>query len=468
MNYARATAVAGTTLGLFLVALVLLLWDDKPPAPAAPSVIAVNRLEVGDIAAVAVNNTQGAYGFILAADGAIQLVAEPEIAQARYALNEMQAFVFELSKLSAARSISDPGNLQQYGLDPALARITIVRKDGEKLRLFLGAATPPGDQYYLRKDGDPSVYLIGKSQAERMLRARTDYWDRQLLPRIDAQSVDRLESVQLTAAAQPQNSWRLAPVGNGSFRMTQPVAVSLRADTVFAQLLRPLSELRADRFVALAGNLEGSALLTPTHRLDLVFAGQQHTLLFAPDGQGGSLVRRADGAAVFSLSPDNAAFLSTSYRDLVGEFMYNASMADLQSVTLQRQNERRPFLLTMHGSGLEMVGITEGRSVPAAQLAQSLAPLLAIGIVGEVASTAQARVQVQEAVARPALTQVVIRKRDGSQDDIAFFPFDDQRSFVRINGAVDFISYTSAAQAIAQSLRSLQDGGTAAETSPRK
>lgn len=461
MNYyTRAIAFASAALLLSLVALVLLLANAKDTPATQPQAIPIVELPVSDIAAVAINNPHGAYGFILAQDGNIQLLAQPEIAHADYALDAMQAFVFQLSKLTASRAIASPGDLRQYGLDSPQARITIVRKDASKLRLLLGHASPVGDAYYLRKEEGTAVYLIGKRNAEQMLRAQLDYWNRQLLPRIDAQSIDQLDSIELASPGQTATSWRIAHVGNGSFRMTQPVSVPLRADIVFAQLLRGLSELHADRFVALAKPADPLTPAQPPQRLEITFNQQRHTLLFTPDGHGGFLVRSKDGGAVLGLARENAAFLSIPYRDLVGDYVYNTSLAAVQSVAFMREAGGDGIQLTVQGAGAEMVGISQGRSIPAAQLSQAMAPLFAIGIVAEVAHTPQARAQVQAALAQPPTARVVIHKRDGTQDQIAFFPLDAKRSFVRFNGATDFISYTSAADAIEQSLMALRGTGT--------
>ncbi|MEO7242758.1 MAG: DUF4340 domain-containing protein [Variovorax sp.] len=456
MNYVRAITYVGVALALSLAALLLLLARDDDATLAPPSVIAINRLPVSDIAAVAVTNGRGAYGFIVAPDGAIQLLAQPQIAGADDARDEMQAFIFQMSKLSASRALPSPGDLSPYGLAEPQAQVSLFLRDGRKLRLQLGHASPTGDQYYLRKEGDKQVFLIGKLNAELMLRARTDYLNRQLVPHIDAQTIDRLQSIRLQSRDEPATDWRIAHDSNGSFRLTQPVSAPVRTDYVFSQLLQGLSGLRADHFVSLADASAQSWSAPPAHRLELQLDGQRHQITFTPDGRGGYLVRRDADAAVFALARENAGFLSTTYRDLLGDHVYNTGVAALESVEFMRDAGSPPMELRLGGWGAQLSGTFQGRSVSGGQVDQALAPLFAIGIVAEVGHTPQALSQVQTALAYPPVARVIIRKRDGTQDHIEFFRKDDRQSFVRLNGAVDFITYTSAAGALEQSLMSLR------------
>ncbi|MEO8408964.1 MAG: DUF4340 domain-containing protein, partial [Propionivibrio sp.] len=264
MNYRQALAASSATVVVFAVALVLLLASDRQAPVAAAAIQVINDVNVAEIAAVAVNNRSGAYGLMIAPEGTVNLVAEPEIAGAEYSQEEMQGFVHLLAKLTASQTIealAAPDHLVDFGLAQPQAKLALILKDGSTLRFRLGNATPVGDTYYFQKEGEPRVYLIGKLAAELMLRARTDYWERQLLPRLDAQTVDRLQSISLASVGNLAQNWRLEHLGASAFQLAEPVVAAVNADKVFAQLLLPASAFRPEQFVVLETEGEVTGLL---------------------------------------------------------------------------------------------------------------------------------------------------------------------------------------------------------------
>ncbi|MEO8411573.1 MAG: hypothetical protein ABI478_13480, partial [Propionivibrio sp.] len=178
------------------------------------------------------------------------------------------------------------------------------------------------------------------------------------------------------------------------------------------------------------------------------FDGQTYQLLFAADGNGAYHVARAGSPAVFSVPTDKAAFLTTSYRDLLGDYLYNGNLAALAGVEVSRSGKTTS--ISLHGDGQQMYGIVAGVSLPYAQLVPALAPLYHIGIVGEVQD--DERAEVEQALQRPPLATVTITKRDGQTDTLEFFAMDETHSFVRSNGRVSFIAYSRAALALEQAL----------------
>ncbi len=60
-------------------------------------------------------------------------------------------------------------NPEQYGLEPPLASVRVLRNDGQVIEFHIGAATETGDYLYVRVAGQPQLYAMPKSKAQRII-----------------------------------------------------------------------------------------------------------------------------------------------------------------------------------------------------------------------------------------------------------------------------------------------------------
>jgi len=459
MRYTRMLAFSSLAFLISSALLILLFRTGTPPKPGSvasgKAVYEINALNVADISAVAVRNHTGAYGIIIGAGGTTTLVSEPEITGADYSQEEMQAFIFILSKLSTAQALDTKGTLAEFGLDEPLARISLILKDSQTLRFSLGSQSPVSEDYYFRKEGDERVYLIGKVTADLMLRSRLDYWNRQLLPKIATESIEDLKGISLSAKSGATRTWRLEHEGDFSFRLTEPVSVPLKADTVFSLLVLPLSSFYPQAFVALSDDLSIYGLDKPDYKLTVAYADGTFAVHFSPDGKGGYYAAKAGSAAVFQVSEEGADFLSVTYRELLGDYIYNGDIATAESIEYGGLPGSVPLTLSILGEDGQSYGIMNGISIPGARLAKALEPLYHIGITGESQRDAASQEAARKAAKQAPQATVRIKNRNGTTDVLEFLPANETRSFVRVNGNIYFTAYTQAAEAIEAALATL-------------
>jgi len=467
MNYRKAL---WQVCAASLVLAALLLWllpRDPRLAQALPTTYPVNSLNVADISAVAVKNGTDAFGLMVGPDGSVSLVAKDDAAGADYSADEMRAFIFLLARLTASQALEPQQNLADFGLREPRASLAVILRDGRTLRMRLGKPSAVGDGYYFQKDGDARVFVIGKLTGDLMLRARSDFWNKQLMPELTAQTVNSLTSVQLASRRQPNANWRLAHRGDASFQLAQPVNGLVHAENAFKLVLFPLSALQADALVSATGPLLAYGLDQPSQELTLQWDGQPIRILIAAAPQGGFFVNRKGHPAVFSLSSEKSAFLRLAYRDLLGDRVYNGSLAAVAAITLARPLEQIVYRLSIRGEGVGLSGVMEGRLVPYTELGRILAPVFDIGIVAEVENDAKTRGAIDHTVARGPQTAVSITNRDGSTDRIEFFAKDASLSYLRLNGRVDFLVYTRAADALADALAQVRRNAPAGDPPAR-
>jgi hypothetical protein len=457
-HYRRALLLSSAALVFFSVLLaILLLADNTEPAQPTPTVYEINSFSVTEISAVAVNNNTGAYGFILGPEGYITVVPEQPAGEDDYSQDEMRAFVFMVSRLNASQVIESGGAAADFGLDQPRARISLILKDSSTLRFFLGNQSPVDDTYYFQKEGDSRVFLIGKTTAELMLRSRADYWNKELLPGISTESLDLLQSVSLASRKYSSRNWRLEHKGDFAFQISEPVSLGIKTDNAFSMVILPLSTLRPEQFIGLPEDLASYGLDNPDYTLTVTHGDTTQVLLFSEDGQGGFHASRSGRPGVFSLRAESLGFLNLGYRDLVGDYIYNGSMASVDTIEYSRSSAGISYRLALFGEGAQLYGILDGQSIPYIQVTEALTPIYGIGIVGEAGRDDASRNELRKALGRPAYASVKITKRDGSVDIIDFHTMNESLSHVLINGNASFTTYTLTAQAIEDALSGLSN-----------
>lgn len=451
MNYQKAIYICSTLLLLFslILGILLLNGEEEPKQGTEESSYTIHTIPLSKISALAVKNSRGSYGLMLSQTGRIDLVSKPPLPQEQLSQKEMQGALYMASKLVAVKSLKQVSELSAYGLQEASATISILLRDGSKLRFRLGKQEPINGDYYFYHEGEKSIYLIGKLTADIFLRRPIDYWNKQLLPELLNDSVDKLEEIRLTGASEKGNSWEIKQQKKGEFFLTDPAELKLSSETVFSDLVIPLSALRPEKLESLDQDPSEYGLDQAEHRLEILHNGSRHVLLFQPDGNGAYFLQKEGSPAVFSLSSDAASFLSIAYRDLIGEYAYQGSMAALSTIKIHDKRSGERYNLTVFGEGSDLYAVYKGESIAYTDLSEALTPLYRIGIVGE------AQKAISEEVLQDAFFTLEIEKRNGTLDRIAFYRKNNDIAYVEINGTVQFLSYIRAADAIVDAMASL-------------
>ncbi len=79
----------------------------------------------------------------------------------------------------------DCQNFARFGLEEPQAKITIQAYSDSRVTFHLGDASPAGDYYYMRVEGETEVYLMERFFAERYLKSVTEYCDLKMYKTFD-------------------------------------------------------------------------------------------------------------------------------------------------------------------------------------------------------------------------------------------------------------------------------------------
>ena len=134
--------------------------------------------------------------------------------------SEVSGITSNLASMEVQRVVDDqPGDLKQYGLDPAHIEVTFDA-GGKEHRILLGQKTPTGTDMYAKLPDKPRVFLISSFLDTTFNKSPFDLRDKTIL-KIDRDKTDRIE------IQSADHTVKLARQG-GDWKITAPVQA--RAD----------------------------------------------------------------------------------------------------------------------------------------------------------------------------------------------------------------------------------------------
>jgi hypothetical protein len=226
MNYKKGIFI---NLILALVSGLVLFFLYRPApvkdeAPLKTEEIQLLNYNVADVAAVALIHDDVRFGLIHK-DGNISL--QPSAEDPLPSQEQMQSYLYSVSKLTALSRIEYPEDESpNFGLDNPRSRMTLILKDGNKVRLFLGSQSPLKDAWYCKAEDGEDIYLLSDESARLFLAEPQDFVSKSILPRVDLKELNSLERLTLSFRGNDPPSYSVENRGDFIFRLVSPVETS--------------------------------------------------------------------------------------------------------------------------------------------------------------------------------------------------------------------------------------------------
>ncbi|MCF7933867.1 MAG: DUF4340 domain-containing protein [Spirochaetia bacterium] len=430
----RALIISSSLLIAASILLAVLLITDPERTPAAatePSVIL--SLPVSRIAAVAVQHAETSFGLLIGENGLIEVVSEEEGIE--YSQKELQAFIYQVSKLNALSTLDGDQGLSTYGLDQQKVQITVITDEKEVLRFFLGDRTPYREAFYLRAEATDSIYAVDAAVAALFTRTEEGFWDRSLLPIENVSGIERIEQVSIRAKDRPDRLYTLRYDTDLNYLLSDPFSSTTDTETVLKELILPIISLYAHQLVAIQSDDELFGFDDPDYSLEVTIDGILHTLQFSRQENSTIVVRSSRKTGVFSIDPQMITFLQTDYLDLLDQRVFHTYREDLQSVTFTDYRSGRDhhmgFSITEHA----LQAVLDGKPLDEAASEALFEAITGIGIVRELKD-----LPVLQESPRASLQFTF---EDGRETTLTFFQIGDSQSAVAVDGQIHLSTYSS-------------------------
>lgn len=222
-----------------------------PPVADSETVLLFSRPKE-DIAAVAVTPRDGTAYPLIRQGNTFALLGQEDVALRSDILDDLMVTLTELpAENTVLENISEAQGLRpsDFGLDPALARVTVTYTDGEKKELRVGSLTPNEEtpQRYCMVSGSDTLYTILEADSAPLLRDMDSLRDF-AQPSLDGSLLDRVEVTG-------QVEWALHYTPSG-WQMDAPFSY-------------PLSTLRTDALLKKIESMGFAACLGKAEKLNL-------------------------------------------------------------------------------------------------------------------------------------------------------------------------------------------------------
>jgi hypothetical protein len=221
-------------------------------------------------------------------EGTISLVERPdswwiegtEMRASRQMVNRVKHQLHDLVSRATVVDASDDPSL--YGLGPSAIHVTLTMRDGTTHAFDAGDPNPSGVSFYVRKDGEDTVYTVKKSAMD-YYSLGLEHFREPRFATFDSKDVDALEATlpggkRLVVQRTGERLWDLL----------EPVRFAA-SDMEVRGLLGRISAMKAIRFESGEGaDLAGYGLAAPRARIRIRFSGGRDPLtllLGAPSGE---------------------------------------------------------------------------------------------------------------------------------------------------------------------------------------
>ncbi len=426
----RLWAVIGVLLAI-VAALFAGLGHDQAKEKEAPT---ISDIHMGGLAGAALANAQGRIAFMIQ-DGEINILDAPSGVE--FSDSIRKAFLYRMAHMSAVKSLGNVEDWKAYGLEDYRAAVALLLKDGNVVRLFLGDQAPFDSGWYLRREGDDSLYLVDDMTAEMMQYSIEDFRKLVVLPGNMNELITGLTRYTVRYRGEEMAIRCVVRDGAVHYILEKPFEAVLSWQTVQTEIFEPLVRLKSTGFVSegIPGDKYG---LTEDNAYTLTFeiAGQTIKLFFSPASENDFYCTREGSGQVILVDKQSVSFLDCSPTDLLDTTLYPGNAADMESVEIAAEDVEGK--LEISGQGDLLHGYYNGVMI---DQSETLSLFRALTMI----PPAEPLDPSQELNGTSIVT-LYFRQKDGTEDIVSLIPVSDKRCAVVINGASSFTTYMTAAK----------------------
>lgn len=448
MKESRKIIILTVLLTLTVACCVLLSFPGRGESEETSEVRpVVTAVSAGDVRAVALINETGSIGLLNLPEG----IAVDGANAAGYSQSKLITIVYTLSHLKAQRAFDAPADQAAedvYGFSDPPAQVSLLLED-TTIRLILGRRSPVGGEHYLKKEGDPAVYMIDEETAEMMLQSVLDLRDLSMYPALTQEALKELTQIEIT---NPKGAIVLQQIASDTvssfYGMTSPVMAVLDWKNVDNAVLNPLRELLPKHFVSDDKPLSDYGLDEPEYTLKLTISGKTYTCGFAQKNPDTWYCANLAGTLVSETDASTAEFLQADFMDLIGGSIYTAAAADVSR--LSAKYGEKVVELELAGESAALTGYAGDRQMDYLEV---------LDFYDRIDSIPAAAVydETEPLASAPVLTLTVSR-RNGSEDILEFYSVPRRQCAVYVNGACEFTTYAAVVSDIMEAFDRLETG----------
>lgn len=419
--------------GLLLIVSIafcglLVLTEKKVTVETSEQKKIITEISVGEIQAVVLKNISGSIGLWNLADG---ILVEGEDTTV-YSQSKLITLIYQMAHMRAERTVEAKNeSISEFGMEDPTAIVSLLLPE-ETIHLFLGRKSPISDEYYLKREGDPQLFMINGDLAKQMQQSVSDLKDLSMYPELTGDNIKQLSQISIINQNGKTVLQQLpSDTISNFFGMVEPVTAVLNWENVDKKVLNSLRELVPDHFVSNNVLLSEYGLDNPEYTLELVISGKKYTCGFVQKSPDSWYCANLDGTLVSEINAEKIEFLNTTFMELIGNSIYSASIADIMRLSAKYEDNQIAMDISGEGAGLSAtIGKKQMDSMEITKFYDKINTIPAAAILGENESI----------VSNPLLT-ISVTLRNGKEDVLEFYPIAGRQCAVSVNGTIEFLTY---------------------------
>lgn len=427
----------GVTTGI-LVVLIVVSWMTPGQVPEeCQEECMITDFHMGTVAGAALVNEKGGVALMIQ-NGEIEILDAP--AELFFSESNRKAFLYRMAHIPIKKNLGRAETWGQYGLESPRAKLTLFLTDGSRSTLTLGDRTPLEDAWYLKREGDDSLYLVDSVTARMMRYSLDDFREIDVLPAISPDLLKSFRRLRLTGGEKVLEIQGENQDGELRFFIKAPFEAALSWQTVTEKILVPLSKIENLEFVRDGiPNEKGDGPVREEYRMEIEVEGKARELLFVPADESTWYCKNtANGQVIIAGGTEIKNFLTCPAAEFLESTLYHANGADLAQVTVIAEGLKGE--LELRGQGELLRGYCGGKELNQSETIRFLEILTMLPPAEPLEEKALLETE--------AMLTLYFQRKTGTEDVVELIPISKRRCAVRINGSATFTTYTNTIEEI--------------------
>jgi len=334
---------------------------------------------------------------------------------------------FAASYILATDKLETAENMADFGLDKPQAAVTVYFREESK-KFFLGSEIPTGGYYYLKIDGEDTVYIVSSYAADLFFKTPSSVRDLSVL----ALEVTDILGFEIVS---PEETLKVdyASLGEGVenpystlsvWDISSPFVHDAENQKVVEKLVTPASSI-----VALS--VEEDGLSSPAkYGFDTtvtIKTPDKNYILRTGEANGVSYVYSQDKNIVYSVDKNSIAFSKVKAMDIVQRLLTMPMITDIDSVSVETENVSAVLSREVKDENVTKYYI-DGKFAAEDAFKSMYQSIVALSLDGVIKSAGTEK----------CIATIVYNLSDGSREVLKFYPYDDINVAVSKNSVMSF------------------------------
>lgn len=250
----------------------------------------------------------------------------------------VKALIHTCSQVSAKKVVAEnDDNSVAYGFDEKSSYVEVVFKDGNKQKILVGNKTLDNENYYVKIENNPKIYLKNVYGTESLIPTKDTLRDMTLIS-VDISNYGVIKKVEISKdnnlpiriVNTVENSESEIPY---LFKMTKPVDADISGEVFSDKIIKTVSSLSADAVMEdHAKDLSLYGLDKPYATFYLETEDNKYSLKIGKETENYRFVQLNSGDTVYALEKSKINFVDVPYIDLMSTTIHVEYIDSVDSV----------------------------------------------------------------------------------------------------------------------------------------